>query len=290
MHAYLIIAHTNWEQLQQLISLLDDIRNDIYLHIDTKSKIDEFHFKSNFSRIYYVDREDVRWGDVGSVIAEMKLFEMASHHGYQYYHLISGMDLPLHNQDYIHSFFERNNGKEFIGFGRVDWKVKDRVYCYNLFSRQMRHPIKIFRFVFKFIRLLGNWIQKSFSFYLTCNKIKGIDYRYGCNWVSVTHDFVTALLQSKEIIISMYQHSYCADEIYKQTLAWNSRFKSNLFDIHDEFRGCMREIDWKRGTPYVYRSDDYEMLSGSKMIFARKFDDRIDSEILTRIINKIRHE
>lgn len=35
-HAYLIIAHTNWAQLQKLIYVLDDIRNDIYLHIDLK--------------------------------------------------------------------------------------------------------------------------------------------------------------------------------------------------------------------------------------------------------------
>lgn len=29
-HAYLIIAHSNLEQLQQLLLLLDDPRNDIY--------------------------------------------------------------------------------------------------------------------------------------------------------------------------------------------------------------------------------------------------------------------
>lgn len=37
-HAYLIIAHTNWAQLQKLISVLDDIRNDIYIHVDLKSR------------------------------------------------------------------------------------------------------------------------------------------------------------------------------------------------------------------------------------------------------------
>lgn len=35
-HAYLIIAHNNWEQLKKLILLLDDCRNDIFLHIDKK--------------------------------------------------------------------------------------------------------------------------------------------------------------------------------------------------------------------------------------------------------------
>ena len=33
-HAYLIIAHNNWKQLSLLLSVLDDERNDIYIHID----------------------------------------------------------------------------------------------------------------------------------------------------------------------------------------------------------------------------------------------------------------
>lgn len=35
-HAYLIMVHHNFKQLLFLISLLDDVRNDIYLHIDKK--------------------------------------------------------------------------------------------------------------------------------------------------------------------------------------------------------------------------------------------------------------
>lgn len=36
-HAYCILAHGNWEQLQLLVSVLDDERNDIFLHIDKKA-------------------------------------------------------------------------------------------------------------------------------------------------------------------------------------------------------------------------------------------------------------
>lgn len=38
-HAYLIIAHNNWKILERLLILLDDNRNDIYLHIDRKSDL-----------------------------------------------------------------------------------------------------------------------------------------------------------------------------------------------------------------------------------------------------------
>lgn len=38
-HAYLIIAHKNQNQLRTLIKLLDDPRNDIFLFVNEKSKI-----------------------------------------------------------------------------------------------------------------------------------------------------------------------------------------------------------------------------------------------------------
>ena len=37
-HAYLIMAHNEWELLNTLLSLIDDPRNDIFLHIDKKVK------------------------------------------------------------------------------------------------------------------------------------------------------------------------------------------------------------------------------------------------------------
>ena len=37
-HAYLILAHHEPEVLQLLLTSLDDARNDIFLHIDRRSK------------------------------------------------------------------------------------------------------------------------------------------------------------------------------------------------------------------------------------------------------------
>ena len=39
-HAYLIMCHNNLEVLKTLVSLLDDSRNDIYIHIDRKSRLE----------------------------------------------------------------------------------------------------------------------------------------------------------------------------------------------------------------------------------------------------------
>lgn len=44
-HAYLIMTHSSFNILQALISAIEDIRNDIYIHIDKKADVDvnSFH-------------------------------------------------------------------------------------------------------------------------------------------------------------------------------------------------------------------------------------------------------
>lgn len=133
-----------------------------------------------------------------------------------------------------------------------------------------------------------NSLQRKFS--VKVNRGKNTIFGKGPNWVSVTHSFVLDLLYEKEKILSTYKYFYCPDEIYKQTYALNSKYKTHLFDQDDEYKGCMREIDWQRGSPYTWRVADYDFLSSSKMLFARKFDCLKDNEIIDKLINKIKEE
>ena len=41
-HAYLIMAHNDFDILYKLLELLDDQSSDIYLHIDTKAREVDF--------------------------------------------------------------------------------------------------------------------------------------------------------------------------------------------------------------------------------------------------------
>lgn len=64
-HAFLIVAHTNWNQLRALISLLDDSRSSIYVHVDAKSKdFDPAFFEGSVKRgtLHFVHRIPVTWG------------------------------------------------------------------------------------------------------------------------------------------------------------------------------------------------------------------------------------
>lgn len=83
------------------------------------------------------------------VKAELLLLETASMKGpYDYYHLLSGVDLPIKSQDYIHHFFEKNKGYEFVPYSCGEANLKDlerKVFKYHLFCRYYKIPPRILK-------------------------------------------------------------------------------------------------------------------------------------------------
>lgn len=79
MHAYLIIAHDQFDLLESLLKCIDDERNDIYIHIDSHSKLDISRIQSVLqnSRVEFVPRIHIRWGGFDMVRCEYELLEAA---------------------------------------------------------------------------------------------------------------------------------------------------------------------------------------------------------------------
>ena len=157
----------------------------------------------------------------------------AAQEKYAYYHLLSGMDLPLHNQEYIHAFFEKYAGHEFFTF------TGEEIY-------KRENPKSRLQYHYRFQDASGSEKKKNIllkiqnRLLLPIQRRLGIDrlknnamtIGYGANWVSVTDDFVRYILEHETEIRQMYQNSFCCDEVYKHTLLINSPFKDNIFDSH----------------------------------------------------------
>ena len=96
-HAYLIMAYNNMEVVKVNLKLIDDRRNDIYIHLDSKcncmEKLEELIKNVKNSKVYLIKRNDNRWGDYSLVETEIALLrESTQNYEYQYYHLISESD------------------------------------------------------------------------------------------------------------------------------------------------------------------------------------------------------
>lgn len=267
-HAYLIIAHNEYPVVKRLIEALDDRRNDIFVHWDSKVS-DPPVFHTTDAGLYLTARRvDVHWGDYSVVEAEYALFETSVKIGkYEYYHLLSGVDMPLKSQDEIHAFFSANAGKEFIGFSSYPgWQSEvERKMRWHLFPGQFQRvfsftPVSILRSVFLKIQYIMHMRRNA-----------GVEIRKGTQWISVTDSFVRYLISKQDEVHGLFTHTFCCDEMFAQTMCWNSHFKDSIYCLDDEENGCQRTIGWKDGVLYPWSMADYGFLLSSGKIFARKF-------------------
>lgn len=288
MHAVMIIAHNQFDLLEKLISALDDKRNDIFVHIDAEADNFDFeHFRKipKYSEIHFTDRINVTWGDFSQVEAEMILLNASVNNEtenkkYSYFHLISGCDLPIKSNDEIHRFFDENIGKEFIHFSsnKASSTSVTRIKYYHFFRSKRTFFRKLLSYsILQIERLIGvNRLKKN-----------NITVQKGCNWFSITGDFARYIVQNMQKWKTVFEYSYCADELFIQTIFVNSPFIDNLYmkNCNNNHLSCARLIDWVRGNPYVFRVEDYDMIKSSPAMFARKFNMDIDSEIVNKVLS-----
>lgn len=220
------------------------------------------------------------WGGFSQVQVELFLFEKAYQQKYDYYHLISGADLPLKSNRKIDTFFEKNQGKEFILYDNEkllnDPEISRRTrYYHYLQNYRRRYSQKWKNEFFTFLERASLVMQIA----LHVNRVKNLDWtvKYGSQWVSITNDLVAELLKQKDKITKVFSCTNCADELFVQTVAYNCGFKDRIYCPEDGVAENVRLIDWthgKNGNPYTFRSQDYQSLKTNKNLFARKFSER----------------
>lgn len=276
-HAYLILAHNEFGLLQTLVGCLDDPRNDIFVHIDKKvEKLPELHAEK--ASLTMLDRRiDVRWGDYSMVEAEYALFEAAAKKGlYRYYHLLSGVDLPLKSQSYIHHYFETHDGEEFIGYTLTEMtpEISRRMQRWHLFPRHFsrkRNGYSVVRALFLRLQVV-----------LGIKRNRDVLFTKGSQWVSITGEMTGYLLDHKDWVRKTFTHTFVPDECLMQTLCWMSPYRTHIHDLSSDGAGCMRAIGWRDDELIDWCAGDYEELAASPALFARKFNSK-DPAFIERI-------
>ena len=290
-HAYLILAHKNPGQLRTLVEMLDDYRNDIFVHIDRKASFGEEALLGavSKSRLYVLpERLNVNWGGVSIMRAELALLKAATNAGnYDYYHLLSGQDLPIKPQDHIHEFFDANAGKEFLNL----WQFKPSTW--SRFERFTIFPEGEGRFRTRIVNHIYKGLQMAVGYKIN----RDVRFGFGSQWFSITDDFARYVVENEDWLEKVFRRTSTCDEIFLPTLLLRSPFSDNLYDptVVENQRTVnlsnMRFIDWNRGEsirhPWTFRVDDYELLMSVPHLFARKFDENVDGEIIHRLKEKL---
>lgn len=294
-HAYLIMVHEYTLVLECLVQLLDNENNGIYIHIDRKTtsfekkKIEALRRLVRRSEIYIFSRYKVFWGTNSIVKVQISMLTRAvAGEGYDYYHFLSGADLPVKSNSEIQKFFEENYGKEFVHFGTEKYQqdIQQRYNVYHFFVRQLgRKRDKRFWVSAETYSLA---VQRR----LHIDRTKKLDFSFfgGSNWCSITKEFAVYLLKNFHKYERAFRFSQISDEAIWQTIVMDSPYRNHLYvyGFENNYEACVRYIDWERGTPYVFQKNDFKDLTASRCMFARKFDEKCDTEIVEHLFRLLK--
>ena len=283
-HAILILAHKNVDQLCRLVRYFDH-DCDVYIHIDKKQPIatEEEERLRAYGQVRLVSRQyDVNWGGTSVLESEMYLLRMAvSQSEADYFHLISGQDYPTRPLEYFLKFFEKNAGKEFIGYLHLphpNWEN-------NTFRR--------LQYFYPYDYAAGQstprrWVREQ----VKAQQAKGekrpipdeFDHLYGSSqWFSITRKAVVTLLDYTDQQPRLYGRmwmTFAPEECYVATVLVNLMGKENIVPWNHRF------IRWKYengNRPANLGSEHMRYLLEDECLMARKIELPCSAALLDRI-------
>lgn len=272
-HAYLILAHNEFEVLGRLVSALDDARNDIYVHIDARvNDIPSLRTHKSHLEIL-MDRIPTYWGDTSLMEAEYRLLRAAAEHGgYSFFHIVSGVHFPLKNQDAIHAFFEENPGCSVLSpmetsAREIEYKFAARHFFVHGQSSANIAVKKISNLFWRIALVAQKCLPKR-----SC---EGIDVK-ASQWCSLSEEAANCLLDNYREAVGRFRRSFCCDEFFVPYMLKSHGIRW----IPDERLLYMK---FRVYSPKVLDELDYEDIVASDCLFARKFT---DSNSLIEMIEK----
>lgn len=270
---FLILAHKNENQLMRLLNHLKrDF--DIYMHIDKRSKL---NLKS-FDNVRIYKNIITYHGDVSLVHATIFLMKEAVKNNYYRYIFISGQDIPLKTNKEIIDFFSKNKDKEYTSYIRIDYNKG----CYD----EMSFRLNSYNFGKVYRKLFGRKFRDFISKFPPIRRTTPDNIYYGSQWWNLTDNavkYILGYIEKNPDYLKRFNYTWGSDEFFFQSILMNSSFKDNC--VND----CLRYLIWGVGTPINLQMKDYDGIKENikDNLFARKFDENIDSDIIDKLYNDL---
>lgn len=288
-HAYLIMAHHRMDLLQALVSALDHENNDLYIHVDRKCK-EVVNLTASKSKVFMLKSMDVRWAGYSQVECEYRLLRFAflSDEHYQYYHLLTGASFPIKSNQYIFDFFNAHNGKQFVGFDNNNDCYSRAKYRF-LFNELGKPKTRL---DYRLLSIRDAYIQLQQQCGVDRFRKFNMKFKKGLAYWSITESCVKYVLEQQNEVKRMLKYSVSGDEVFMQTLLYNSPFKDSIYDMTNEFEGCLIAAAWKEyvgeervGSNFLLA--DFDKLKNSDLLYALKFEGDEGGELIRQISSKL---
>lgn len=285
-HAILIMAHKNYSFLHHLIEYFE---RDCYVfvHIDKKSDItkEEIACLREMPQVAGVyQKYSVHWGGFSILKCELFMLKDALKKcDADYFHLISGQDYPIKPLSYFLTYFEENNGTNYLTYShlpnpRWEQNTYERFQYFYLFDYFSRRDMAIH---------YSNKIMEFQKRYHLKRRIPDyFDHLYGgSQWFSITRKSVDTFLNFTKRKPSFYnklRFTFAPEETYFTTLGVNLLLKEK---VKVENKNC-RFIRWKNENgnyPANLSLEHFHFFAEEDALFARKFDGEIGEKAVEAI-------
>ena len=265
--AYIVSAYKLPAQLERLLRQLDAPGATFAVHVDRKTSRatwDEMVSRCRDLDVVWLSRHRSQWGGFGHVRATLKGIDhiVGNDIPFDYAVLLTGQDYPLRPPVEIASHLGATNGRSFMRHLPLPWAPwgarggLDRIEDWHVITYRRLHLALPLR-----------------------RKIPGGLDPYGgsaywCLSRTLIH-FVHGYLRQNPDYVRFFEHVFVPDELFFQTIIMNSQLRDTV-DNDD-----LRYLDWTREpAPAVLTLADLPAILGSGQLFARKFDETVDSTVL----------
>jgi len=263
--AYFIAAHRLERQFEWLFRAVWNPDDVFVIHLSKSTPnecIREVHrMAEGYPNVHFLQPMQVTWG--GWSLSEVQLEAMRllcrMPVGWRYFINLSGQDYPVRPQQELRAFLTRHDGQNFLDVRSIDtqpFHIRRRLhwYCFEHKGRLRRLPIPNLRAMLSKTRWYGGyWAILSRDF---------------CDWLvttELTENYRRALLHTKS-----------PDEFFLQTMIMRSPFVKTV--NYNNRRYCRFET--RAPSPNTLTKRDLNEIIDSRAFFARKFDERVDAEVL----------
>ncbi len=279
--AHIFMVHKSPAQLEQVIKAMVHPDFDFYIHVDKKADIRPFDYLGDIKQVYFIaDRTVCNWGGFSLVKAIMKCIDQVQASGikYDFVNLLSAQDLPIKSTSNIHSFFSKNISKSFLSFD----ENHDTLWWKNAGTRYSQYHFTDNKFTGVFL------LQRLLNYAMPKRKILGsFPTIYGgskSTWWTITSEaafYLSNYFKVNPKLERSLRYTWGCDEIIIATILMNSPYKDNI--VNENYRYIIFSGD--DGHPDFLTTADFEKITQSKMLFARKFDPKVDAEVIDKIIS-----
>lgn len=280
--AYVIHAYKLSEQFGKLIEALNDENVFFFVHIDSKSQIENFQYEVEtraMKNVYFSRRERSKWGSFSCVRGVLNALEVAIKFEPQidYFYFLSGQDYPIRSKLYIKYFTKKNRDKNFI----LHFKLPYKYWKGGGLHRITRNHFYISKN--RIVRRLVNIV----NFFLPRRKLPlnlsayGGDFYMGLNRSAIKHILNTRYMYPE--IDKFFENTYIPEELYFPTILLNDQLAQIDLDIQNQ-TPTYSNWSWKNGSyPAILDSSDILNLKNYEYLFARKIDISLNPQIITMI-------